>query len=45
MDLLMLPILGAVAFLLFRHASAFSPGEGAILMVAATGLLIAGIRW
>jgi methyl-accepting chemotaxis protein len=45
MDLMGLPFLGAVAYLLFRHAAALKPVEGAILIMAAAGLLLAGLRW
>ena len=45
MDLMGLPFLGLVAYLLFRHASALAPAEGALLIVATAGLLRAGLRW
>jgi len=45
MDVMGLPFLGAVAYVLFRHASALQPAEGAILIVATAGLLRAGLRW
>ncbi|NWJ40315.1 MAG: methyl-accepting chemotaxis protein [Geothrix sp.] len=40
-----LPFLGLVAYLLFRHASALVPAEGAILIMATAGLVRAGLRW
>ncbi len=45
MDLMGLPFLGLVAYLLFSHASALAPAEGALLMVVTAGLLRAGLRW
>lgn len=45
MDLLVLPFLGAVAYLLFSHASALRPIEGALLMVGTAWILRAGLRW
>ena len=45
MDLMGLPILGLVAFLLFRHASALAPVEGAFLIMVTAGLVQAGLRW
>lgn len=44
-DLAMLPILGTVAYLLFRAGSALSPLEGAVLMVVAAALMLVGRRW
>lgn len=44
-DLAMLPILGAVAYLLFRAAASLRPGEAAILMMVAAGLVLVGRRW
>lgn len=44
-DLMSLPFLGAVAYLLFRHAAVLKPVEGAILIMVAAGLLRAGLRW
>jgi hypothetical protein len=44
-DLLLLLLLGGVAHLLFRHAEALGPVEGAFLIVLVAGLLRAGLRW
>lgn len=44
-DLMPLPLLGAVAYLLFRHAATIRPAEGALLIVATAGLLRVGQRW
>ncbi len=44
-DLMGLPVLGAVAYLLFRHAAVLKPVEGAVLMMATAGLVRAGFRW
>ncbi len=45
LDLAGLPFLGAVAYLLFRHAAALRPLEGALLVVATAGFLRAGLHW
>ncbi|MFN7957056.1 MAG: methyl-accepting chemotaxis protein [Holophagaceae bacterium] len=45
MDLIGLPVLWLMAYLLFRHASALTPGEGALLIVVTGGLVRAGLRW
>lgn len=45
MDLMGLPVLGAVAFLLFHHSAVLKPVEGALLIMATAGLLRAGFRW
>ncbi|MDP1831275.1 MAG: methyl-accepting chemotaxis protein [Geothrix sp.] len=44
-DLVALSCLGAVAYLLFSHAEAVQPAEGAFLIVAAAGLLWVGLGW
>ncbi|WLT32669.1 methyl-accepting chemotaxis protein [Geothrix sp. PMB-07] len=48
-EMLGLPLLWAVlwlvAYVLFRHAGALQPAEGAFLIVAAAGLLRAGLHW
>ena len=44
-NLLLLACLGVVAYLLFRHAGALNPAEGAVLIVATTGLLWTGLAW
>ena len=44
-DLMGLPLLGAVAYLLFRHAAVLKPAEGALLIVATAALLRTGIGW
>lgn len=43
--LLLLACLGAVAYVLFRHAGSLNPVEGAVLIVATTGLLWSGLAW
>ncbi len=45
MDVMGLPFLGMVAYLLFSHAASLRPAEGALLIVATAGLLRAGLRW
>lgn len=45
LDLMGLPFLGAVSYVLFRHAAALRPLEGALLVVATAGLLRTGLRW
>lgn len=44
-DLVLVLPLGALAYLLFRQAGAFSPVEGALLIMVAAGLLQAGLHW
>lgn len=44
-DLAVLPVLGAVAYLLFRASASLGPGEAAVLMMAAAGLVLLGRRW
>lgn len=44
-DLLGIPLLGAIAYLLFRQASAISPAEGTLLIMAASGFIRVGLRW
>jgi hypothetical protein len=44
-DALGVAFLGAVAYLLFSHAAALSPGEGSLLIMAAAGFLLLGLRW
>lgn len=44
-DAAMLPILGAVAYLLFRASASLRPVEGAALMMVAAGLILLGRRW
>ncbi len=44
-NLLLLAGLGAVTYLLFRHAEALSPAEGAVLVMATAGLLWTGLAW
>ncbi|MBK9795394.1 MAG: methyl-accepting chemotaxis protein [Holophagaceae bacterium] len=45
MDVGVLPLLGVVAYLLFRYASAITPLEGALLIMATGALLLAGLHW
>lgn len=45
LDLMGLPLLGLVAYLLFSHAQSLRPLEGALLIVCTAGLLRAGLRW
>ena len=45
MDLMGLPFLGVVAYVLFRNAAALKPVEGAFVIVITAGLLRAGLRW
>jgi|GEM_PF-484362 hypothetical protein len=44
-DVVVLLLMGAVAYLLFQHAEAFSPVEAALLIMVAAGLLRAGLHW
>ncbi len=44
-ELLVLPCLGAVAYLLFRHGGALKPLEGAVLIMATAGLLTLALHW
>lgn len=44
-DLAVLPFLGVVAYFLFRASDSLKPGEAAILMMAAAGLVLLGRRW
>lgn len=44
-DLVLLPVLGGTAYLLFRASSLLRPGEAAALMMAAGGLVMAGHWW
>lgn len=44
-DAAMLPILGLVAYLLFRASASLRPAEGAALMMVAVGLILLGRRW
>ncbi len=44
-DLAVLPIMGASAYLLVRHAASLRPLEAAILMMAVAGLVLLGRRW
>jgi methyl-accepting chemotaxis protein len=44
-DLAVLPFLGATAYLLFRASASLRPGEAAILMMVAAGLVLLGRRW
>lgn len=45
LELLLLTALGAVAYLLFLQAGRLRPIEGALLVMAAAGLLRLGLRW
>lgn len=45
MELSILAILGAVAYLLFRQVAAIGPLEGAVLIVATAGFLKLGLWW
>ncbi len=45
LDLIVLLCLGAVAYLLFGHAKALKPIEGALLIMATAGLLRVGLGW
>ena len=44
-DLVLLPVLGATAYLLFRASASLRPGEAAVLMMAAGGLVLVGRWW
>jgi len=44
-EVMALPLLGAVAYLLFRYARAFTPLEAAFLLMTTAALLMAGLRW
>ena len=44
-DLVPLLLLGAIAYLLFRHAEALSPVEGALLIMGVAGFLRTGLHW
>lgn len=45
MDVMGLPFIGLVTYVLFRHADALRPAEAALVMVGTAGLLRAGLRW
>ena len=45
LELLVLPCLGAVTYLLFRHGEALGPLEGAVLVMATAGLLKLALHW
>ncbi len=44
-NLVPLLLLGALAYLLFRHSEALSPVEGALLIMVAAGFLHTGLHW
>ncbi len=44
-NLLLLACLGGVAHVLFRHAGALNPAEGAVLIMATAALLWTGLAW